>query len=140
MEEKIIYFHFHKDDVKWCFSASPVLGVSSYGKWIFSSLFSAGNLLQSHPGQVCLIHNQSHVRLLFQFVLCRKSFQHHVKNISHIKTIFRIMSFYYSYKNSPFVYFSHWNVQWINPIDIKTRKSPIVTSLNIWNKNCSLII
>ena len=121
-KEKSYYFHFHKDDVTWPFSASPVSGAPSYGKWIFSSLFSAGNLLQSHAGQVCLMHNHSHVRLLFQFVSCIKSFQRHFKNISHIKAIFTMMSFYHCYKNSTFVYLSHWNVQRINPIDIKTIK------------------
>ena len=89
----------------------------------FSAVFfSAGNLLQSHAGKVCLMHNHSHVRLLFQFVSCIKSFQCHFTIISHIKAIFTMMSFYHCYKNSTFVYLSHWNVQWINPIDVKTIK------------------
>ena len=115
-KEKSYYFYFHEDDVRWPFSASPVSGALSYGKWIFSSLFSAGNLLQSHAGQVCLMHNHSHAHLSFQFVSCIKSFQHHVKNISHIKAIFTMMSFYYCYKNSTFVYLSHWNV----PLTLQT--------------------
>ena len=119
-KEKSYYFHFRKDDVTWPFSASPVSGAPSYGKWIFSSLFSAGNLLQSHAGQVCFMHNHSHARLSFHFVSCIKSFQHHVKNISHIKAIFTLMPFYHCYRNSTFVYLSHWNVQRINTIDINT--------------------
>lgn len=67
-KEKSYYFHFHKDDVTWPFSVSPVSGALSHGKWIFSRLFSSGNLLQSHVGQVCLMHNHSHARLSFQFV------------------------------------------------------------------------
>ena len=45
-----------------------------------------------------------------------------MSKIFHIKAIFTMMSFYHCYKNSTFVYLSHWNVQRINPIEIKTIK------------------
>ena len=48
-----------------------------------------------------------------------------VVSVCFIHKIFTMMSFYHCYKNSTFVYLSHWNVQWINPIDIKTIKKAL---------------
>lgn len=47
-----------------------------------------------------------------------------MSKIFHIKAIFAMMSFYHCYKNSTFVYLSHWNVQQINPIDKNCKKKP----------------
>lgn len=119
-KEKSYYFHFHKDDVTWPFSVSPVSGALSHGKWIFSRLFSAGNLLQSHVGQVCLMHNHSHARLSFQFVSYIKFSQW-----CHFTTATRIPLLSFSLKCT--MHQSHWHKNY--------KKSPIVTWINIWNKN-----
>ena len=163
-KEKSYYFYFHEDDVTWPFSASPVSGALSYGKWIFSSLFSAGNLLQSHAGQVCLMHNHSHAHLSFQFVSCIKSFQHHVKNISRALKPFLQWCHFTTATRSPLLII--FLIEMYNgsiPLTLKTIKKALLwhqptfdinqhqhqptsrengnkTLLLFWNKNCSLII
>ena len=86
----------------------------SFFSWEFvaipcrASLFDAQSQSCSFVVSVCFMHK-------IISTSCQKYF-------TLIKAIFTMMSFYHCYKNSTFVYLSHWNVQQINPIDIKTIK------------------